>query len=163
VSAVTDRPLTGRRVLAIALASFAVVAAVNAIMITLALTSFSGVETEDAYLKGLHYGQTLARAEAQRRLGWHLAWAVAPAPGGHVLEVRLADAKDRPLRGLTLSARLRRPTNEDQDVSLSLAPAGDGVYRSEPAGFAAGNWNLTVLVERGGETVFRRDDRMWVK
>lgn len=163
MSAAAQRPLTGRRVLAIALASFAVVAAVNATMITLALTSFSGLETENAYLKGLHYDETLARAEAQRRLGWRLTWAVTAAPDGHIIEVRLHDAKDLPMRDVALTAQLRRPTNAGEDVSLPLAPTGDGVYRSAPAVFAAGNWNLTVLVERDGETVFRRDDRMWVR
>ena len=163
MSVAVPRPLTGRRVLAIALAAFAVVVGVNAVMVTLALNSFSGVETEDAYRKGLQYDETLARAEAQRQLGWHLAWSLTAADGGHILEVRLKDAKDLPMRGLSLRAELRRPTNDGEDISLDLAPTGDGIYRSDGTSLGSGNWNLTLRVERRGETVFRRDDRIWVK
>ena len=40
-------------------------------MIYKALTTFGGVETPDAYRKGLAYNQRIAAEEAQAGLGWH--------------------------------------------------------------------------------------------
>ena len=104
------RPLTGRKVLAIALGAFAVVAAVNAVFVVLALGSWTGLERRNAYLEGLDYNRTLARAEAQRALGWRLDWQLQAADGGQVLELRLRDADDRPVTGVEVKAEWRRPT-----------------------------------------------------
>jgi nitrogen fixation protein FixH len=157
------RPLTGRKVLAIGLAAFGVVIAVNALFVVLALGSWSGLERRNAYLEGLDYNRTLARAEAQHALGWRLDWQLKGAAGGQVLEVRLGDAGGRPVAGVAVTAEWRRPTHEGEDATWPLAAVGDGVFRSEARALGAGNWNLVIEVARGGETMFRREDRVWLK
>ena len=163
MSAARSRPLTGRRVLAIFAAGFGVVFAVNAVFVFLALTSWTGLDTEEAYVKGLKYEETLARAEAQKALGWSMDWVLTEELGGRVFAVRLHDKRRLPVFGVTLTAELRRPTHEREDVSFVLAPHGDGVFRSEAQRIAPGNWNMTVLVDKEGETVFRREDRLFLK
>ncbi|MDP6343656.1 MAG: FixH family protein, partial [Alphaproteobacteria bacterium] len=57
-----ERPLTGRDVLWLLLGFFALIIVVNGIFVVLALNSFSGVSTENAYRQGLAYNQTLQAA-----------------------------------------------------------------------------------------------------
>ena len=56
----TGPRLTGWKVLGILVAFFATVATVNGIMIHYALSTFPGVEDDQAYEHGLHYNDTLA-------------------------------------------------------------------------------------------------------
>ena len=60
--------VTGRMVLFSFIGFFAVVASVNAFMITSAVRTFSGVETENAYKAGLAFNESLAAAGAEFRV-----------------------------------------------------------------------------------------------
>jgi nitrogen fixation protein FixH len=51
-------------------AGMLVVVVVNAVMITYAIGTFPGLQTEDAYRKGLAYNRTLAAAREQEERGW---------------------------------------------------------------------------------------------
>ena len=44
----------------------------NGAMIWLAFATWTGLETEGAYQKGLAYNRTLEEAEAQAALGWQV-------------------------------------------------------------------------------------------
>ena len=69
------RPLTGRHVLAMVLAFFTVVMGVNAIFAYIAISGFSGIETEDAYVKGLAYNETFGRRGMRNaRSGGQSSW-----------------------------------------------------------------------------------------
>ena len=62
--------IQGRHVLVLLLGFFAVVASANAVMIYGALSTFGGLDTPDAYRKGLAYNQRIDAAAAQAQLGW---------------------------------------------------------------------------------------------
>ena len=62
--------MTGRAVWWYFVAFFGVVAAVNAVMATLAIRTHSGVVTEHPYEKGLAYNQVVAAEAQQEALGW---------------------------------------------------------------------------------------------
>lgn len=159
MSSARPRELTGRHVLTMILAFFGVVVVANGVFIWLAIGSWTGLETENAYVEGLRYEEHLKRAEAQRALGWRLGhgWA------GDAFEVRLRDAAAAPVGGVELTAAFRRPTHEGEDVRVILYPRQRGVFRSDPLRLAPGQWDLVILVSREGRTMFRRDDRIWVK
>jgi len=154
-----SNPLTGRHVLAMVLAFFGVVLAVNGIFVLLALGSWTGIETENAYLAGLQYEEQLREAQAQRALGWRLEYAWT----GEVIEARLLDAGAEPVRGVELAASLRRPTHEGEDMTVALYPGRGGLFRSDALALGDGQWKLVILATREGETVFRREDRVWIK
>ena len=63
----SDFRLTGRMVLACLVAFFAIVFGVNAIMIRAAMSTFGGVETQNAYQAGLAFNHQQADALAQGR------------------------------------------------------------------------------------------------
>src|SRR5262249_46462448 len=58
--------------------AFLLIIAVNATLIVLATDTFSGLQTDGAYQKGLAYNATLAAARAQERLGWRAELKVLP-------------------------------------------------------------------------------------
>ena len=64
------REITGRTVLLSLVAFFGVVFAVNGVFFWFASDSWTGLSTEDAYRKGIAFNDQLARADAQKRLGW---------------------------------------------------------------------------------------------
>src|SRR5918993_1523470 len=64
------RILTGRMVLFYFIAFFGVIFAMNFYMVRVALSSFSGVETESAYKAGLSFKNDVAAAHAQDARHW---------------------------------------------------------------------------------------------
>jgi nitrogen fixation protein FixH len=158
------RPLTGRRVLTIALTAFGLVLLINSVFIYLALDTFSGLSTDDAYVRGLRYNETLAANEAQQRLGWTADVAVDRAADGQVsMRVGLRDASDTPLAGLVLSGELRRPVREGRDHQVIFEAIAPGQYRARIAGVDAGQWDLALRAVNAAGAEFRREQRLWLK
>jgi nitrogen fixation protein FixH len=144
-------------------AGFAVVIAVNGALVYFAESSFSGLETEHPYERGLQYNQTLEAAAAQAKLGWRADIALADAGDGkRSLEVSFADGKDRPLDGLQVQAYLVRPSNAGMDVTIALSPRGNGRYAGEVTLPAPGQWDVRV-VARDETNSWQRSERLFVK
>ena len=115
-------PLTGRHVLIAVLAFFGVVFAVNGVMTYIALDSFSGLATEDAYRKGLRYNEQLATADAQAAQGWRVK--VDYREGSGSLRLTLRDKDDLPLRSLQIEGIVGRPASAQHDRQPVLAHVG---------------------------------------
>lgn len=131
-----------------------VVVLANAAMVAIALGTWTGLETEGHYQKGLEYNRNLAAAEAQAALGWTLTLDAAPtARSGesHVVDLHLvlADRDGRPLNNLDVSVMLIRPTHEGFDQEVRLLPAGDGAYAATVKLPLPGQWEARVLAARG--------------
>ena len=94
------RELTGRAVLACLVAFFAVVAAVNAVMIRVAVSTFGGVETANSYQAGLAFAREIAAVEAQDALHWQVRARVVADAGATAVEVAVADARRAAARRL---------------------------------------------------------------
>jgi len=139
-------------------AAFLVVIAVNGVMVTLAVESFAGLETEHPYERGLAYNETLAAKRAQDALGWTVAFDAVPADmtEGMVRVVEVTGAfQDRagaPLTGLDVRAVLRRPAAAGHDQEIALAPRGPGRYSATAELPFPGQWELLIVangVHRG--------------
>ena len=63
-------PITGRMVLLYFVAFFGIIFAMNFYMVRVAISSFSGVETESAYKAGLSFKNDVAAAHAQDARHW---------------------------------------------------------------------------------------------
>lgn len=164
MSGAPERVITGRHVLIAVLAFFAVVIAANGAFVFLALNTFTGVSTEDAYQRGLAYNETLRAAADQRALGWRAAVeGTVPAEGRARVAVTLSDRAGRPLEHLAVTGVLRRPTQDGFDRALELARVGPGRYAVEVALPLAGQWHLALeAVSREGQH-FRIEERLWLK
>lgn len=144
-------------------AGFAVVIAANGALIYFASSSFSGLETENAYERGLNYNQSLEAAAAQEKLGWRGDIALAgEVDGKRELVVLFADKLERPIDGLAVEAYLLRPTNAGMDISVALTGKGNGRYAADVALPALGQWEIRI-VARDRAHSWQKSERLFVK
>ena len=142
---------------------FAVVLATNAVMIWLAFASWTGLETESAYQKGLAYNDTLSAARAQAALGWQVEIAFTePAVGRLEIALELADRHGNPLERATVEAALLRPTHAGHDLTVALERRLGGLYAAEVAPPLAGQWDVDLTIEAAGE-VWRGTRRVFLR
>lgn len=142
---------------------FAIVIAVNGTLIYFAQSSFSGLETEHAYERGLNYNQALEAAAAQDALGWHGQITLTEAAGGQYdLSVQFADRQAMPIDNLAVEAHLRRPSNAGMDLSVPLQRRGNGRYAAAIALPAPGQWDVRI-VARDGALSWQESERLFVK
>lgn len=157
-------PLTGRHVLGGLLAFFGVVLAVNGVFVYLALSSWTGIDTEDAYSRGLAYNDVLAAAAAQRKLGWRVDVDIAnSAPRTARIAFDARDASGLAVEGLAVEAAIRRPTDEQLDRRVPLASAAPGRYLGEVTLPRAGNWDVRLIARAGGEVRYIVEQRAWIR
>ncbi|WP_230532224.1 FixH family protein [Microvirga roseola] len=152
------RQITGRAVLFCFIAFFGTVFAMNFFMVRMALSSFSGVETESAYKAGLSFKNDVAAAQAQDARHWAVEALVQRGDNASVT-ITARDAQARPLAGLTPEVRLAHPTDKRRGVALEFVELTSGQYRSLTP-LPEGRWDLVIGLKREAETVFRSKSRV---
>lgn len=145
-------------------AAMGVVVLVNGTLVAFALGSWTGLETEGHYEKGLAYNRDLAAAQAQAERGWRFAFALdgATAAGDTrtgTLSATFADRNGVPLTDLEVRAIIRRPTAEGYDQELALASAGQGRYAAPAVFPLPGQWEVRIHAYRG-DTAFQESRRV---
>lgn len=128
MSDTSAKPLTGRKVLLIAIACFGTVIAANLTMLFAATGTFPGLVVKNSYVEGQGWNDRMA---AQKALGWTAN--VGYADG--ILKVDLGAESDAPLRLI-----VGRPSSAAGDVTLVLA-AGE---RTTPIALAPGLWRVEI-------------------
>lgn len=153
-------PIRGRHVLAAMIAFFAVIFAVNGIMVFFALDTFSGVHTDDAYRSGRDYNQVIDAARTQADRGWTVTMTHEVTEGTLRLAVTYLDRSERPVEELSVTAELWRPTHDGHDRELVLEPAGAGRYAGTTDLPLAGQWEIRLLAE--GRDGVSHAQRKWI-
>lgn len=135
---------TGWHMLAIMLAGFGLVIAVNVVMARAAISTFGGEVVANSYVASQRYNDWLKAAEAQRALGWQVR---AGAGSDRVLHIAVTDANGQPVVG-AVTVTARHPLGRTPDRRIGLhATARDHVSdRALPAG----RWLLHVDVRAQG-------------
>jgi nitrogen fixation protein FixH len=134
---------------------FGVVLAVNLVFMYSAVSTFTGIETQEAYDKGLAYNQVIAKAKAQEKLGWTVDATLLPASTTDAkshesnVVVSFADKAGRPVSGLSVKAEFVRPTKAGFDTQTELMEQGGGRYVSTVKLPLAGQWELHVTARKG--------------
>ena len=127
---------------------FAVVLLANGAMVYFALTSWTGVKSEQHYIKGLDHNRTLDAVEKQRALGWSGRLSVKPEAGdGSLLTFQLTDAAAKGVVGAAVTARLIRPTHEGGDFDVPLRDMGNGRYAARMTLPLAGQWDVDIVAD----------------
>ena len=135
-------------------AFFVFIGAINAIMVTLALDTSTGVTTEHAYEKGLAYNEVVSATAAQEALGWKGEIILL---ADNTLQFTLRDAEGKLLTPDTLKARLTRPTSEGMDFAATLTGG------KAPLAFPQkGLWEIRVFATLGTHK-FQQAKRVVVK
>jgi len=155
------RTLHGRHVLALLVAFFATILAVNGVMVWLALGSFPGMISPDAYREGLAYNRTLAAREAQRALGWRVQVDATGQGLSRRLEARFADRGGVPLRRMAVTAMLKRPVTRGADQAIGFIEVLPGIYHAEVEFPLPGHWQLELKARRGA-TEWKMERELWL-
>lgn len=154
--------LNGWHVLASLVAFFGVMIAANGVFLYFAVTTFTGIETADAYRKGVAYNASLEEARQLDKLGWQ---GTLKATSDRI-EFVLKNADGQPVRGVRVEGRVGRPATDTFDQSVAFEDDGSGLYRSEPLQLAPGNWIVAVEahdpVDAGSSPRYRLKDRLWL-
>jgi nitrogen fixation protein FixH len=153
-----SRPITGRTVLLCFMGFFGIIFAMNLYMVRVAVSSFSGVETESAYKAGLSFKNDVAAAHAQDARHWAVEASLQRGDAATIL-ITARDGQGQPLAGLTPMVRLAHPTDKRRDVVLELVELTPGQFKSLTP-MPAGQWDLVIGLQRATDTVFRSKSRI---
>lgn len=129
---------------------FAFIAAVNAVMVTLAVRTHTGLVTDHPYEKGLAYNKVIAAEEAQQKLGWNGTLALQK----NMLVFTLKDKSGRDITPAEATASVVRPTSQGHDFTVLLAHG-----RAKVAFPESGVWDVRVKA-RVGEVDFHHAARI---
>jgi nitrogen fixation protein FixH len=160
-TAIAGRPpriITGRTVLFYLLGFFGVIFAMNIVMVRVALSSFSGVETESAYKAGLSFKNDVAAAHAQDARHWSVDASLQQGQTNRVV-ITARDDKASAIAGLKPEVRLAHPTDKRRDVPLEFIELTPGQFQSLTP-MPKGQWDLVIGLKRETETVFRSKSRI---
>jgi nitrogen fixation protein FixH len=144
-------------------AFFGVVLLANGAMIWIAFATWTGLETESAYQKGLAYNRVLDQAEAQASLGWHVDVEFTQADArALVVKLALADRHGDLIEDASISTAFVRPTHEGHDQVAAIPHRYGGAYEARVELPLAGQWDVHLTVERAGE-VWRATRRVYLR
>ena len=142
------KPLTGRKVLVWFLGFFLIVFGANFIMSWFAITTFSGVETKDAYVKGRDFNAEISRAEKQKALGWTIAVKAENLSKDEVfLTLTIKNAEGGPLETMDVEGLLVRSVHDGVDQEIAFASLGGGKYAGAAQLPLQGKWQLQATVK----------------
>lgn len=131
-------------------AFFGVVVLANGAMVYLAVSSFTGLQTEGHYVRGLAYNRVLEAERAERALGWDVTVEFRQTGDrrGQIV-ARARDADGLPLDDAVVTARLVRPTQNGFDLQITLAAGRGGIYAADVELPLPGLWEIqTQIVHR---------------
>lgn len=157
------KQLTGWHVLWILIAGFGIVFAVNGAMAWLALDTFPGLVSHDAYREGLEYNRTLEAKAAQLKLGWKVDVEVTGAGDRRTVAARFHDRDGHPISGMRVNAALVWPVASGRDRRFALEESAPGAYRAAITLPSLGNWRLELEAKRRDGTQWQMERSLWLK
>ena len=140
-------------------AMFVPVFAVNIYLAHVALSSSTGLVTENAYDTGQSYNRVISHGRQQAALGWRAIAAfeaVPPAGNGTVtgtgtgatLRLFLFDSQGAPIRDAVITGQLLSPVDPQPVQPLALLADGQGQYRQIVTLPRHGQWEISAVAHR---------------
>ena len=154
----SPRPITGRTVLLYCVSFFGIIFAMNFYMVRVAISSFSGVETESAYKAGLSFKNDVAAAHAQDARHWSVDAALQRGDAAGLI-ITARDSQGQVLVGLIPEIRLAHPTDKRRDMPLEFVELTPGRFKRLTP-MPEGQLDLVINLKRETETVFRSKSRI---
>ncbi len=156
--------LTGKHVFLMVAGFFLIIFAANALLVYYALDSWSGLETENPYEKGVAYNKEIARARAQAQSGLDVKIKIDPQPDRIIgVTVAALDKASKPLTGKTVKIRLFRPAKEGFDQTPRIYENSPGKYSGQAQLPLPGIWDLMVDITDGDNHLYQTKSRIEVK
>ena len=157
----SSKAMTGRTFFYWIAGFFLIIFAVNGLLAYLALSTNTGLETNDAYKKGVAYNEDIARAKGQDNTKLSVSIAADPQPDKLVrLSVRVRDASDAPYMDKKISVLFFRPTKEGYDKQIMLKEKKPGVYRGNIMLPLRGIWDMKLEIKDADKLVYKSKSRV---
>ncbi len=157
-----EKQLTGKKVLAWFIGFFLVVFTANGIMAYFALNTWTGLETENSYVKGLNYNNEIENARTQEQSGWDINISTKPEMTEGRFEITLSRPEDS-LPPADVSAHFIRAVVEGHDQEIKLTHTGNGIYGATVKLPLSGQWNVLIVVKSQNNLIFKQKDWLVVK
>lgn len=139
-------------------AFFVVLAILDGIFVTIAVSTHTGVVTDNAYQKGLGYNKTIEQYEQQQQLGWQ-GKVEFNRP---MLAFSLKDKDGKAINGAEVVAYFTRPSKAGYDFSAPLKYSSQGVYSDEIKFPLEGLWEVRIEA-KWNEQQYQKGERIVVK
>lgn len=134
---------------------FLVIAATDAVLVTLAVTTQTGVVTENAYETGLKYNDIIQDKKAQAALGWSIKTDITDAG---TITIVAHDKTGAPLSNADVKILLFRPLQDGHDQSIIAKNLGGGQYQIAPNYPLLGAWRIYATITHNHDNYkFTRD------
>ena len=103
---------------------FAVIAILDSIFVYLAVSTHTGVVTDQAYERGLAFDELVEKAESQPAIVQNVEYKDG------VLRWVLSDEENMPIENAEVNAKIVRPVHGGHDFDIRLQYIGEGMYES---------------------------------
>lgn len=153
-----QKEIRGGHVLAMLLAFFGVIIAVNMVMAYFANSTWSGLVVDNGYVASQNFNKDFAKAKAQEALGWDVGFSFDKDS----VKVSFADATGAKIDSLTLTGKLQRTVTDKEDQVLTFGWMGSGSYIA-PARLAPGLWEVEIDGKGDGVADYHKIFRFVVK
>jgi len=152
----SEKPFTGKHMLASMVCFFGVIVAVNLTLAALASGSWTGLVVKNSYVASQKFNAHLQAGREQAALGWHSN--LTYEHGG--LRFDIADKAGAAIAADAVTVAIGRPAMEADDRIVTLERRADGGYASDET-LGAGQWELRATA-RIGDRVYIRETRIFV-
>ena len=156
------KPYTGKRILAWFVGFFVIVFTANGIMTYFALKTWTGLNTENPYVKGLNYNEEITNAQTQQNAGWDIAITNIPDATEGRFEITV-NRPEESLPPIEVTASFIRAVIDGYDQQIILSHNGNGVYGAPIKLPLVGQWDILVVVKSQNNLIFKLEDRILVK
>jgi len=121
-------------------------------MCVIAIKTYTGTVTDNAYEKGLAYNHTLEADKRMKNLGWQGDLQVKKLQNGHIaVTFQLKDKSGRNLKNAEVELWLIRPTQAKLDQKSKMSIQVDGYYTTDIILPEAGLWDARVSARIDGQ------------
>ncbi len=158
-----NKEFTGKKALMWIVGFFLIIFIVNAIMATIAVGTWGGLETNDSYRKGLYYNDEIAAAEIQKSSGWKIALSHSPSGlQNDRLDVEIS-WPEGDLPPAKVTAIISRAVTNAYDQQIILTKSGKNIYTAPLNLPQAGQWNINILVKRADGPIYQLREKILVE
>ena len=130
---------SGKLILLYFVMFFGFIATMDGIFVYMAISTQTGVVTDQAYERGLAFNDIVEKAKSQPLLN-----QTANYESG-VLRWKLADDDNNPLTSAIVSARIIRPVQDGYDHDITLEHQGNGIYEVHLNLPLQGRWRAKLI------------------
>jgi len=152
--------LTGKHVLLTLFGFFGVIFAVNGAFIYYAMESWTGLDIDNSFIRGLSFEEDIQEAHE-----WKVEIDPEEIASGRVrLTVLIERIDGRSALPYSLDAEIRRPAVDRYDQRIELAPQDAHRYVGQIDLSGRGQWQIRVRGRDENQAVlFRADKRLYLK